>query len=51
MTGKLGPAWVGAWHGAWYLVVGKLGRAWHGMVRGVGGGGGGDVGWCSVGLE
>ena len=24
-TGKLGPAWVGAWHGAWEVVVGGLG--------------------------
>ena len=26
VTGKLGRAWVGAWH----LVVGKLGCAWDG---------------------
>ena len=27
LMGKLGRAWVGAWFGAWHLVVGKLGRA------------------------
>ena len=44
-TGKLGLAWVGAWH----QVVGELGRAWDGAWGGAWhgawvGGGGGDVG-------